>query len=314
MEQNVKVLIDSYERVTILSHINPDADTLGTALGIYALLKAYGKQVEVVNADRALPKNLDFLPNFKKIKHQIDFDSSLVITCDSGSVDLLGFNLEGRDILNIDHHPSNTNYGLVNVVKADYASASQVAFELFRDDFPINQATATCFYTALVSDTQYFTTNNVTKEVFDVASDMITFDIDISEVAYNLKQRRSLTSLRILNRTLETLVLSNDGELAIMVATKESIKESGAIASDLLGVVDYGLSLATVKIALLISEWDDHIRVSIRSKKSDVSPLAIAYGGGHNNAAGFKVKNIEMKVLIEALKVKIKELGLLNET
>ena len=69
----VKEKIDQADSITLLSHLNPDADTLGTTLGIYALLsKALHKKVEVVNASNALPQYLDFLPNFKKIKHKND--------------------------------------------------------------------------------------------------------------------------------------------------------------------------------------------------------------------------------------------------
>jgi len=74
----VKNKIESENSITILSHLNPDADTLGTALGIYALLsKDKSKKVEVVNASTALPLHLDFLPNFKKIKHHMDYTDSL---------------------------------------------------------------------------------------------------------------------------------------------------------------------------------------------------------------------------------------------
>ncbi len=312
MSYDLKTLVDRHRKITILSHINPDADTIGTALGIYSILKAYGKQVEIANADSNIPQYLDFLPNFSKIKKQIDFNQSLIICCDSGSLDRLGFSLEGREVLNIDHHQSNTAYGRVNIIEPTYASASQVAFELFKSQFPITRDAATCFYTALVSDTQYFTTNSVTKEVFDVASDMITYDIDVSEVAYNLNQRRTLSSLRILSSTLANLELHKEGELITMIVRKEKIKEAGAKYSDLMGIVDHGISLATVKIAIVAMELEGVVRISIRSKEIDISMLAIEFGGGgHQSAAGFETDKFESDELIETLIVKIKEMGLL---
>lgn len=315
MSFSLRAFIDQYTFISILTHRNPDADTIGTALGIYSLLKEYGKTVEVVSVDQNVPKNLDFLPYYQKIKHQIDYQESLIISCDSGSIDLLGFDLSGRDILNIDHHKSNTRYGLVNVVNPHHPAASCVAYELFKEEFTINKAAATCFYTALVTDTQYFTTKGVTKETFDIASDMITFDINISEVAYNLKQRRSLASLRFLTLALQSLELCCDGKIAMMVATQKDVNASGAKSNDHLGIVEYGLSLATVEMAIFISEWEKHIRVSIQSKNIDVSALAIAFGGGgHHNAAGFHSKPQKIDILIKNLKNKIKELRLLNGT
>ena len=146
LREAVKEIIDRYDRVTILTHINPDADTLGTALGIYLILKAEGKQVEVVNQGRNLPKYLDFLPNFSKIKDRIDFKESLIVTCDTGSIDRLGFDLEGYEILNIDHHKSNTHFGTFNVVDSEAVSASEVAYSLFKESYTIGKDTATCFF------------------------------------------------------------------------------------------------------------------------------------------------------------------------
>ncbi len=315
--KNVKAIIDGYERVTILSHIKPDGDTIGTALGIYNLLRAEKKQVEVVNADRELPKELDFLPNFSKIKDKIEYKDSLVITCDAGSIEMFGFDIEDRDILNIDHHKSNREFGLYNVVEPNAVSASQVAFKLFEKEYHFTVDIVSCFYTALVSDSQYFTTNNVNKEVFDVASDMITYGIDISKVAYNLKQRRSLSSLRILSTALSSLSLYLDGRVSVMIVDQDSINASGAKYNDMLGIVDYGISLATVKISILLIEFDGEIRVSMRSdKKIDISSLAMLFGGGgHKNASGFgfKTKNIEKNIekTLEIVITKIKEMDLL---
>ena len=311
---SIKELIDSYSRVTILSHLRPDGDTIGTALGIYAILKKYKKSVEVVNGDRDIPIYLDFLPNFSKIKSKIDFDDSLVICCDGGSTELFGFDLSGRDILNIDHHKSNKNYGLVNIVNTNCASASQVAFEVFQEEFTLDRDSATCFYTGLVSDTQYFRTNSTTKEVFDVSSAMIAYDIDISEVAYNLNQRKSLSSLRILGSTLDSLELYYNGQISTMVITRENIKKAGAKYSDFLGIVDYGISLATVKLSILFIELDGVVRVSLRSKKDiDISTLAEYYGGGgHENASGFEMKIDNIEIFLKKLIKKIEEMELLN--
>ena len=310
----VEKLIEKYERITILTHLNPDADTIGTALGIYGIMKNSGKQVEVVNAGVNLPRYLDFLPNFNKIKNHIDFENSLIITCDTGSIDRLGFNLGNREILNIDHHTSNTYFGDVNVIDSLAVSASQVAYTLFKKSYTITTDIATCFYTALVSDTQYFTTSNIKSEIFELASEMMAYNVNISEVNLNIKQRRPLSAIRILSSTLNTLELNNDGELVIMFASKEKMHEAGADIIDMVGIVDHGIALVTAKIAILLTELDTSIRVSMRSKMIDLSSLAVAFGGGgHRNAVGFEVENIKKEELIIMIKKEIKERGLLDE-
>ena len=313
MIKKVQELINHYDKITIVTHLNPDADTIGTALGIYGLLKHRGKQVEVVNQGSSLPMHLDFLPYFSKIKNKMNYKNSLIIACDTGSIDRLGFDLTERTILNIDHHKSNTNFGTINIIEADFVSASQVAYELFKEEYVITKDVATCFYTALVSDTQYFTSSNVSKEVFSIASEIMSYGVDIATVVKNLNQRRSLASLRILSSTLNTLELDADGTLAIMVSSKDKMLEAGADILDTVGIIDYGISLVTVEIAVILIELEGIVRVSLRSKSVDVSTLAICFGGGgHHTASGFELPNTTIEELKKMLKKEIKERGLLN--
>jgi phosphoesterase RecJ-like protein len=312
--EEVEAKIQSAESVTILSHLNPDADALGTALGIYSLLKKNtDKRIEVVNGSKALPLHLDFLPDFNKIKHQIEYEYSLIISCDCGSIDRLGFNLEKREIINIDHHRSNTEYGNINIIVSDYASSSQVAFELFNKLYSIDADTASCFYAALLSDTRYFTTSSVNQKVFDVASALVNAGAKPDVVAHNFTQRRPLSSFRILEKALKSLTLYEEAQVAILQLTREDIEATGARVPDMEGIVDYAKSLVTVEIALLAMEVEDGIRISLRSKSVDVSQIASAFGGGgHKVAAGFTIKESRLQESIDTILEKINVIGLLN--
>ena len=304
-----------FDTVTILTHINPDADTLGTGLGIYNLLKTErNRRVEIVNVSADLPNYLDFLPGFERIKKQADFEESLIISCDCGSAARLGVDISGRTVVNIDHHKSNEMYGTLNVVVPGAASASQVAYRLFEKITPISKEAATCFYAALFSDTRYFTTASVNEEVFDVAKALVDLGAKPNEVAYNFTQRRSLASLRILQKALEHLRLHLDAQVASMTVSKQDIKAAGARIPDMEGVVDYARSLATVEIGIFAMELEDGIRVSLRSKHVDVSELAKAFGGGgHALAAGFTLEQCKIDEIMDTILEKIKELGILNE-
>ncbi len=311
----VKTKIDQHDSITILSHLNPDADALGTALGIYALLsQGKSKKIEVVNASTMLPGHLDFLPNFKKIKHKMDYTNSLIIACDCGSLDRLGFGLEGRDILNIDHHQSNTGYGSVNIVIPEYASSSQVAFRVFEKLYTIHADAAACFYTALLSDTRYFTTSSVNEEVFTVAQALVKAGAVPNDIAYHFTQRRPLSSLRILEKALTSLSLHDDAKVATLMVSKDDISATGATVPDMEGIVDYARSLVTVEIAIFAMEVEEGIRISLRSKTADVSALAMAFGGGgHKVAAGFTLKQSGLQQSMDTILSKIKELGLTDE-
>ncbi|MDQ1325953.1 MAG: bifunctional oligoribonuclease and phosphatase NrnA [Campylobacterota bacterium] len=313
--KKLKHLIDNASTITILSHLNPDPDALGTALGIYALLRRdKNKKVEVVNASKALPRFLDFLPYFNQIKHKINYNESLIISCDCGNTDRLGFDVSGREILNIDHHYSNTKYGSVNMVVPEYASSSQVAYEIFKTYYTIDSDAATCFYAALLSDTRYFTTNSVTHKVFDMASDLIKAGASAADISYHFTQRRSLASLRILQRALDSLTLYQNATIACMMITQDEVYASGAVMPDIDGVVDYARSLATVEIAICAIQTEDGIRISLRSKNVDVSTVALAFGGGgHKLAAGFTLRQSGLQQTIDTILEKIKILGLINE-
>ena len=308
----VKEKLSQAKNITILTHLNPDADTIGTGLGIYTLLmKDKSKKVEIVNASNMLPSYLDFLPHFSKIKHTMDFEESLVITCDCGNIERLGVDLENRDIINIDHHISNENYGAINVVIPEYASASQVAYALFRNLYAIDKDTASCFYTALLSDTRYFTTSSVNPEVFEVAKELVDIGVNPADVAHHFTQRRSLSSLRILEKALGNLTLKLDAKVAVLYVTKDDIYATGATMPDMEGIADYAKSLVTVEVGVFVMETEEGLRISLRSKGTDVSSIAKEFGGGgHSVAAGFTLTQRDLHETIDIILEKIQKIGL----
>jgi len=307
--------LKEYTTITILTHINPDGDTLGTGLGIYALLKANTKhKVEIVNVSSDLPMYLDFLPSYAKIKSKIDYKDSLVICCDGGSLDRFGVDLDGRDIVNIDHHKTNNFYGNINIIDKSGASASLVAYEFFKDIYKINRDCATCFYGALFSDTLGFTTNNVDELVFKVAYELVKCGASPKEIGYNFSQRKSLSSIRILQRALSTLTLSNNAKIASIYVTQEDILSTNILISQTDTIIDYPRSLVTVEIAIFLIELQDRVKVSLRSRNVDISDVAIFFGGGgHTNASGFSMDKRDIQEIIDTIIAQIIKLGLVDE-
>lgn len=298
-------VVARHRKVTIVTHINPDADTIGTGLGLYGYLKNSNKQVEIVNASGDFPIYLDFLKHFTKIKKKIDYDDSLIIACDCGSLDRLGFDMSGREIVNIDHHASNSRFGILNIVDSDAVSSSEVVFRMLQGE-KLDVDIATALYVALVSDTQKFSTDSVSEDTFELASKMISLGVDLKEVNANMNQRKSLASIRILGRALQGLELRHDGKIAIIRIDHQDIKATGATMKNIDGVVDYAISLATVQVAILLVERDNGAKVSMRSKRVDVSQVAKSYGGGgHKRAAGFEISDIGIADLSNKLIEKI---------
>ena len=168
-------------------------------------------------------------------------------------------------------------------------------------------------YTALLSDTRYFTTASVNEEVFAVAKELVSRGAVPEEIAYHFTQRRPLSSMRILEKALASLVLSQEAKVATLFVSKEDIAASGATVADMEGIVDYARSLTTVEVALFAMELEDGIRISLRSKKVDVSRVALAFGGGgHKVAAGFTLKQCGLQQSIDTILEKIEALGLID--
>ncbi len=308
-------LLERFPSVTVLSHIRPDSDAIGSSLGVYHLLKKLGKRVEIANASREIPRTLDFLKGYEKIKRKMDYKDSLIVSCDCGSLDRLGFEgLEGRTIVNLDHHLSNSRFGTLNIVDPTAVSTSEVAFRLFEGWLPIGKESAEAFYAALISDTRHFTTSNVTAETFTLARSLIEQGADPATIAQMMLQRRSLASLRILGKALESLRLYADAQVAIMRISREDLAATGATAGDLDGVVDYARSLVTVEIAALVVEMKSETKVSLRSKGTDLLPLAKVFGGGgHREAAGFELPGHVSDQVIEDLLQCIENEGVLTK-
>jgi len=312
LARDFQLLLQEHRQITILSHVNPDPDAIGTALGLYAWLKEQKYQVEVVNFSEDIPQFLDFLPHFSKIKRKIDFEASLIIACDCGSMDRLGFAMDQRSIVNIDHHATNKQFGTLNIVDPEAVSSSEVAYHLLKALYPISKESATAFYAALVSDTRNFTTNNMHQGIFSLASEMVALGVNITEVSQKMLHRRSLASLRALGIALSSLELREDAQIAILTISQEDIRHTGAKMSDLDGVVDYAKSLATVEIALMLVEREEEIKVSLRSKTVDISGIAATFGGGgHRSAGGFEMRGMALDQLADKVIVEIKERGLL---
>ena len=286
-----KKLVSKYRRVTIISHIRPDGDTISSALTLYNLFKEIGVTSELVCNDAYLPKEFAFLNGFDRFKQKISYDDSLVICVDCAVVNRCGFDLSSKEIVNIDHHQDNSNFGDLNIVSVE-ASTTLVLYKLIKEGFRITKNIAEAIYTGLISDSQNFTTSLTNQDSFDIARDLLNYNIDINFIANRVNRYKALSHIRLKAKAIDSMQLFVDGSVAIMVLTKEDLDSTGATYSNIHGIIDEAISLATVDIAILIVEYGNSLKVSLRSKNANVSNIARIFGGGgHKNASGFEVKD-----------------------
>jgi len=303
-----KELLDAYKSVTIISHIRPDGDTIGSSLALFNSLKLMGYQVEIVCKDVDLPFKFNFLKGFDKYKKRIDFNNSLVVTLDCADINRTGFDLSSRDIVNIDHHKSNTKFGILNIVEVE-VSTTAVLFKLLKEGFRIDVDVANALYTGLLTDSINFTTSLVDRSTFIMASELIEFGVSPSFIAQMVTKRNSLAHTRLIARAIDSLELFSEGRVAFMIIDNDDMKVTGAKISDIDGIIDFGINLVTVEIAILLSDINGVVKASLRSKNKDVSKIAIDMGGGgHKNAAGFEVLNGKIELIKEQILVKIEDI------
>ncbi|WP_353661978.1 DHH family phosphoesterase [Hydrogenimonas sp. SS33] len=304
--------VEGARHITVVGHLNPDADALGTGLGLWWIFKEMGKRADALYLSHPLPQTLTFLPGFGKIKRRLHPKTDLIVAVDCGSFDRLGIERpEGVTVLNIDHHRSNEGYGDINLVEPDYACAAEVAFRLAAfAGWEVPRPSAVAFYTALVSDTGFFGFEGVNGRVFDFARRLVTLGADPATVARMLRENQPLSKLRLLPMVLETLTLYLGGRAAGLDLTRAMFRRTGATVADAEDFVNYARSLATVEVGFLIREEEDgSLKVSLRAKeRADVSRIAVAFGGGgHRRAAGFTVRGMEREAVLKTLLPMIEE-------
>ena len=289
--------LENFEgKILVASHENPDGDTIGSACALYLFLKKLGKDVKLGCRDE-VPYFLDFLPasrEFIKLPTEEEFDLCIVV--DAANKGRLGVPVRAKQFMRIDHHKGGEFYGEQDLIDADAPATGAVVYYLlsnWREDL-IDSDIATCIYTALATDTSFFTNSATDKGALKLASLLVErYNIDPHWVAVNVNERNPLRRLKLLSRVLDTLELHLGGKVATMYVLKGWMEELGAKYEDTEGFVKYGRGVDGVDVAVFIIEKPEEgvWKISLRSKdKTDVSAVCERFGGGgHRYAAGCKI-------------------------
>lgn len=300
---------DQAKVIVIISHRNPDADSIGSNLALRILLEAMGKTVVSACVD-PIPKELHFLPNAPAFQTSFDLHTTDLLICvDAGSIAQTGF-LErqpeilqsNKPIINIDHHPSNNGYGQINLVVPDGASTTLVLYHLFQiAGVKITPHIATCLLSGLYYDTGSFMHSNTCTEVYQAASELCAAGADQRRIVQKMYKNRPLEQLRTWGKILDNMKLT-DNNVVVSGITNEELNSCCATTAEASGVIDY---LSTVKDAefatLLIEDGKGNIRGSFRTRKNEINLSEMAGmlgGGGHKKASGFTIPGVLRKETI----------------
>src|SRR6266540_2520841 len=289
--------IHTRRRFLISSHARPDGDSIGSQLAMAYALEALGKEVRIVNADPAPEHYLEF-PGVDHIEiarsvERTDVDA--VIVMESGDLKRTGVSgLEGRFTINIDHHQGNTNYGTLNWVDQSAAACGEMVFDLIEAlGVPLTIEIATHVYLAILTDTGSFHYSNITPKTFEICRRTLEAGVNPAAMARRVFDQNSFGKLKLIGALLAEMDLLDGGRLAAMYLNDDIMNATGTTYNDTEGLINLPLTAREIQAVVFFKLGaDGDIHVSMRSKYDvDVRSIAARHGGGgHKNAAGFKVQ------------------------
>ena len=239
------------------------------------------------------------------------FQVDLVVVLDSSELERLG-NLYTDNmnlfyevpVVNIDHHPGNTNFGKVNIVDITASSTAEILVSLLETigkDIPgiIDEPVATALLTGIISDTSSFQNANTTPKCLTVAAQLVAAGARQQEIVKHIFKTRNLSQLRLWGRALSYIKEEPEQHFAWSTLSKADFVAAQASDSNAGGVIDELLKTASgMRFVLLLSERDTGLHGSLRSiePSMDVSKIANLFGGGgHTMAAAFRVTDSTLK-------------------
>ncbi len=296
---------------TLIAHISPDGDTLGSALALYGVLRELHKDVQVVCGNR-VPPNYAFLPGAQEVlmpgaarqlPYAIGIDCADALRMGTSAVLFDA----ARYTINIDHHVTNSAYAKLNVVDGGASATGELIYKLAVLLLPrLTEPVSTCLYTAILTDTGSFAYSNTTPETMRIAADILESGIDTYEINRLVYRTLPYHKVKLLGRAINNMELLCGGKLGITAITAEEMRELDAEEEDSEGIIDYVRDVDSVELAVMLREVDQNVfKASLRSKRYvDVSKISrVMGGGGHAFAAGYTVNGTLQEVYASAVKL-----------
>ena len=294
-------------KMLVITHYKPDADALGSSLGLAGYLKKKRHTVTVISPSD-YPDFLSWMPGNDKVVifnrdkvgefERMTRESELIFCLDFSSlkrINELGELVEksaAKKVL-IDHHLDPEDFADFVQWDTTAASTAELVFALIQeldDDQSIDGDIANCLYAGLMTDTGGFRHSNTTRKVFETAAALVGHGADPTKVSKLIYDTNTLERMRLMGFVLyERLNVIPEYRTAYIALKTEDLKRFSSQTGDTEGLVNFGLSVKGVRLAVLISERKDNIKLSFRSLGNfNVNDFARKHfeGGGHKNAAG----------------------------
>jgi len=280
-------------RIALVSHRDPDPDTIGSALALGLGLESLGKQVSWHCAD-PVPEQQRFLHGSDRFTQEPPpEDVDLVVTVDFGSVDRAKFALPSRPkLVNIDHHASNDHFGAANLVDVTAAASAELVSRVI-DALGIKwtPAMATAALVGIMTDTGSFQFPSTDARSLERAARLRESGADLQAITYNIFRNKRFEALKLWGFAFARLVREQGGQLVWTEIRAGDIERAEARDEDISGLVEQIARSSGMRVALLFNEQRGSVKVSCRTSQwepsVDASALMARFGGGgHVRAAG----------------------------
>jgi bifunctional oligoribonuclease and PAP phosphatase NrnA len=309
----MKAIADIYpllaqpRRVVIIMHQKPDADAMGSSLGLSLFLQRLGHQTTVIS-----PTNwaewLKWMPECSGvIDYEYSMDKAVAVLDQAEWVFCLDFNtltrtrhmaprlrkLAATKIL-IDHHQQPESpvftYGVSNTQKS---STCEMVYDLIvasGHGDKIDVDIAACLYAGVMTDTGSFRFPGASASVHRMVAALKDTGLNHTQIHENLFDNFLESRLRFTGFVLQSrMEIFYEYNAALIAIPWKDLVRYEIKTGDTEGLVNYPLSIQGIRMAALIIDRDEEVKCSFRSKGSfDVNTFARTYfdGGGHVNAAG----------------------------
>ncbi len=313
----LKEIILSNNSFLITTHVNPDADAIGSEVAMYLLLEELGKEAIVINHSLT-PYNLEFLDVQKRIEqynpeaHNKYFqECDVLIALDFNRSDRTvsmqnAFNASTKIKVCIDHHIDPEDFADHYFIDTEYSATGHIIYDFIRltGIIKLTRKIALPLYAAIMTDTGSFRFERTTPELHRITADLLETGVVPGEVYDKIYDQSKFSKIRLLGKALDSMQLTGkDNQIGYMILTRKIFEECNAIESDTDNFVNFALTVENVKIGLLFLELREGFKVSFRSKGNiPVNKLAGVFGGGgHLNAAGARMREGNMNEFIPVI-------------
>ena len=314
-------LLKQTRDVLILTHKNPDGDTLGSGYALMYALRALGKRAAVVCSDE-IPAKYEYL-NPEQVRQK--FEPKFIVSVDIADSVLLGESLrryENQIDLCIDHHLSNRGYARNLLLREDAAATCELMLDVIEAmGVSLNKQIADCLYTGLVTDTGCFRYPSVTADTHRAAQKLISAGAETTVIHQRMFESVSQNKVAFLIEVMKQIRYELNGECAILVLIRDTIHKFGVSEEELEGVSSIPRQIEGVRVGITIRQFRNYqgYKISVRTDGTvHASRICSAFGGGgHIAAAGCTVQNLPLdQIYSDLLRIVSQELqaGSVKET